>query len=185
MIADTKKETKAKMQQAVDYARDDLATIRTGRAHPAMFSSLLADYYGAPTPLQQLATFTSSDPRTMLITPFDRSAITGIEKAIRDADLGVNPSNDGNSIRVVMPELTQERRKEYIKLARSKAEDARVSVRNARRQAMDQLKKLEKDSEISEDELVRAEKAIDAQTKEYVDNVDELLKAKEAELSEI
>ncbi|GAB3822379.1 ribosome recycling factor [Tessaracoccus terricola] len=185
MIAETQKEAQGKMQQAVDFARDDLATIRTGRAHPAMFSSLQADYYGAPTPLQQLATFTSSDPRSMLITPFDRSAIAAIEKAIRDAELGVNPSNDGNSIRVVMPELTAERRKEYVKMAKAKAEEARVTLRNLRRQAMDQLKKLEKDGDISEDDLARAEKAMDASTKKFVESVDDLLKAKEAELTEI
>lgn len=185
MIADVEKETQEKMQQAVDHAREDLSTIRTGRAHPAMFNRLNADYYGAPTPLQQLATFTSTDPRTMLITPFDRSAIAAIEKCIREADLGVNPSNDGNSIRVVMPQLTEERRKEYIKLAKAKAEDARIAVRNIRRHAIDALKKLEKSSEISEDELARAEKAMDVTTKKYVDAVDELLKGKEAELSEV
>ena len=152
---------------------------------PAMFSRLNADYYGAPTPLQQLATFNSPDPRTMLITPFDRSAIAAIEKAIREADLGVNPSNDGNAIRVVMPQLTEERRKEYIKLAKAKAEDARIAVRNIRRHAIDALKKLEKSSEISEDELARAEKAMDVTAKKYVDAVDELLKGKEAELSEV
>ena len=185
MIAETQNESKIKMQQAVDFAREDFSSIRTGRAHPAMFSPLLVNYYGAPTPLQQLATFTSTDPRSLLITPFDRSAINAVEKAIRDAELGVNPSNDGNSIRVVMPELTQERRKEYIKMARSKAEEARVAIRNVRRHAMDQLKKLEKDGQIGEDDLVRAEKAMDAQTKKYTDSIDELLKAKEAELSEI
>lgn len=185
MIAETQKEAQAKMQQAVDFAREDLATIRTGRAHPAMFNKLTADYYGAPTPLQQLSTFSSPDPRSLLITPFDRSAIAAIEKAIRDAELGVNPSNDGNSIRVVMPELTQERRKEYIKMAKHKAEEAKISIRNIRRHAMDQLKKLEKDSEISEDDLSRAEKAMDASTKKFVDSVDELLKHKEAELNEI
>ena len=185
MIADVEKETQAKMQAAVDHARDDLATIRTGRAHPAMFNRLTADYYGAPTPLQQLATFTSPDPRTMLITPFDRSALTAIEKAIRDADLGVNPSNDGNTIRCVMPQLTEERRKEYIKMAKAKAKDARIAVRNVRRHAMDQLKKLEKEHEISEDDLARAEKAMDATTRKYVDAVDDLLKHKEAELSEV
>ena len=185
MIADVEKETQSRMQQAVDHAREDLSTIRTGRAHPAMFNRLNADYYGAPTPLQQLATFNSPDPRTMLITPFDRSAIAAIEKAIREADLGVNPSNDGNSIRVVMPQLTEERRKEYIKLARAKAEDARIAVRNIRRHSIDALKKLEKKSEISEDELVRAEKAMDVTTKKYVEAIDELLKNKEAELSEV
>lgn len=185
MIADVEKETQSRMQQAVDHAREDLSTIRTGRAHPAMFNRLNANYYGAPTPLQQLATFNSPDPRTMLITPFDRSAIAAIEKVIREADLGVNPSNDGNSIRVVMPQLTEERRKEYIKLARAKAEDARIAVRNIRRHSIDALKKLEKKSEISEDELVRAEKAMDVTTRKYVEAIDELLKNKEAELSEV
>lgn len=185
MIDETQKDAQAKMQQAVDFAREDLSSIRTGRAHPAMFDKLQAEYYGAPTPLQQLATFTSTDPRSLLITPFDRSAITAIEKAIRDADLGVNPGNDGNSIRIVMPELTQDRRKEYIKMARSKAEDARVVLRNLRRHAIDQLKKMEKDAEISEDDLARAEKAMDATTKKFVDSVDEILKNKEAELSEV
>ena len=150
-----------------------------------MFNKLQADYYGAPTPLQQLATFTSPDPRSLLITPFDRGAIAGIEKAIRDSDLGVNPGNDGQSIRIVMPALTEERRKEYIKMARAKAEDARIAVRNARRHAMDQLKKAEKDGDISEDELGRAEKALDASTRKFVDSVDELLKGKEAELLEV
>ncbi|MEO7589534.1 MAG: ribosome recycling factor [Arachnia sp.] len=185
MIAETQKDAQAKMQQAVEFAREDLASIRTGRAHPAMFNRIQAEYYGAPTPLQQLATFTSTDPRSLLITPFDRSAITAIEKAIRDADLGVNPGNDGNSIRIVMPQLTEERRKEYIKMARSKAEESRVVIRNVRRQAMDQLKKLEKDSEIGEDDLVRAEKAMDSSTKKFVESIDELLKHKEAELSEV
>ena len=185
MIAETHKDAQAKMQQAVDFAREDLASIRTGRAHPAMFSRIQAEYYGAPTPLQQLATFTSTDARSLLITPFDRSAITAIEKAIREADLGVNPSNDGNSIRIVMPELTEERRKEYVKLAKSKAEEARVAVRNIRRQAMDQLKKLQKNSEIGEDDLSRAEKAMDVSTKKFVDSIDEMVKNKEAELSEV
>ena len=185
MIAETQKDAQTKMQQAVEFAREDLASIRTGRAHPAMFNRIQAEYYGAPTPLQQLATFTSTDPRSLLITPFDRSAITAIEKAIRDANLGVNPGNDGNSIRIVMPQLTEDRRKEYIKLAKSKSEEARVVVRNARRHAMDQLKKLQKDAEISEDDLVRAEKAMDASTKKFVDSIDELLKNKEVELSEI
>ena len=185
MIAETQKDAQAKMQQAVEFAREDLASIRTGRAHPAMFNRIQAEYYGAPTPLQQLATFTSTDPRSLLITPFDRSAITAIEKAIRDSDLGVNPSNDGRVLRCMFPELTQERRKEYIKMARSKAEESRVVIRNVRRQAMDQLKKLEKDSEIGEDDLVRAEKAMDASTKKFVESIDELLKHKEAELSEV
>ena len=185
MIAEIQNEASTKMSNAVDHAREDLSTIRTGRAHPAMFNRIQADYYGAPTPLQQLATFTSTDPRSMLITPFDRSAIGAIEKAIRDADLGVNPSNDGNAVRIVMPQLTEERRKEYVKMAKAKAEDARISVRNVRRHAHDQLKKLQKDGEIGEDDLSRAEKALDASTKKFVESIDEILKTKEAELNEI
>ena len=185
MIADIQKDASTRMQSAVDHAREDLATIRTGRAHPAMFNRINADYYGAPTPLQQLAQFTSPDPRSMLITPFDRSAIGAIEKAIRDSDLGVNPSNDGNSVRVIVPQLTEERRKEYIKLAKGKAEDARIAVRNVRRHAIDALKKLQKDGEIGEDELSRAEKSLDGTTRKYVDGIDDLLKHKEAELLEI
>ena len=185
MIPEIQSDAQAKMSNAVDFAREDLATIRTGRAHPAMFNKIQADYYGAPTPLQQLATFTSPDPRSLLITPFDRSAISAIEKAIRDADLGVNPGNDGNSIRIVMPQLTEDRRKEYVKMAKGKAEDARVVIRNVRRHAIDQLKKLQKDGEISEDDLARAEKAIDASTKRFVVSIDDLLKAKETELSEV
>ena len=185
MIDTIQKDAADKMQQAVDHAREDMATIRTGRAHPAMFNKITADYYGAPTPLQQLAQFTSPDPRSLLITPFDRSAIGAIEKAIRDSDLGVNPSNDGNSVRVIVPQLTEERRKEYIKLAKGKAEDARIAVRNVRRHAIDALKKLQKDGEIGEDDLSRAEKSLDGTTRKYVDGIDDLLKHKEAELLEI
>ena len=185
MIADIQKDAQNKMQHTVDHVREDLATIRTGRAHPAMFSKIQADYYGAPTPLQQLATFTSTDPRSLLITPFDRSAIAGIEKAIRDSDLGVNPSNDGNSIRIVMPELTEERRKEYIKVARAKAEDGRVSVRYIRRTAKQGLEKLGADGEVGKDDVTGAEKRLDGLTKKYVDEIDELLKNKESELLEV
>ena len=185
MIDETLLEAEEKMEKAVAVAREDFGTIRTGRATPAMFAKLMVDYYGAPTPLQQLAQFTSPDPRSLLITPFDRSAIGAIEKAIRDADLGVNPGNDGNAVRIVMPQLTQERRKEYIKMAKGKAEDAKIAVRNARRGAIDALKKAQKEGEISEDDLTRAEKALDASTKKYVESVDTLLKGKEAELLEI
>lgn len=185
MIADITKDAEHRMAGAVTFAKEDFATIRTGRATPAMFNKLTADYYGAPTPLQQLATFQSPEPRMIILTPFDRSAMAAIEKSIRDSDLGVNPSNDGNSIRVVLPQLTEERRKEYIKVARHKAEEARVAVRNCRRHAIDQIKKLEKDKEVGEDEASRAEKSLDGTTKKYVDQIDELLKSKEAELLEI
>ena len=185
MIADIHKDAEQKMDSAIEFARDEFGAIRTGRAHPSMFNKLMADYYGAPTPLQQLATFQVPEARTILITPYDRSAMTAIERAIRDSDLGVNPSNDGHTIRCILPALTEERRKEYIKMARHKAEEGRVSVRNVRRHAIESVKRLEKDKEIGEDEAVRAEKALDASTKKFVDEIDELLKGKEQDLLEV
>ena len=185
MIADIIKEAEQKMRGAVEFAKEEFGSIRTGRAHPSMFNKLMADYYGAPTPLQQLATFNVPEARTILITPYDRSAMAAIERAIRDSDLGVNPSNDGHSIRCILPALTEERRKEYIKMARHKAEEGRVAVRNVRRHAIESVKRLEKDKEIGEDEAVRAEKALDASTKRFVDEIDELLKGKEQDLLEV
>ncbi|MGO4957538.1 ribosome recycling factor [Luteococcus sp. Sow4_B9] len=184
-MTDIIKDAEKKMTAAVDFTREEFAGIRTGRAHPAMFNKIVADYYGAPTPLQQLATFQSPEARTILITPFDRSAVNAIEKAIRDSDLGVNPSNDGNMIRCILPALTEDRRKEYTKMAKHKAEEGRVSIRNVRRHANEAIKRLEKDKEIGEDEASRAEKALDASTKKFVEQVDELLKNKEAELLEV
>ena len=136
MIDQALREAEQKMSKAVEVAKDDFAAIRTGRAHPQMFAGILADYYGSPTPLQQLAGFQVPEPRTVLISPYDKGAMAAIEKAIRDSDLGVNPGNDGAIIRVVMPALTEERRKEYIKLARHKGEEAKVSIRNVRRHAV-------------------------------------------------
>ena len=185
MISDIIRDAEAKMASAVEYAKDEFAAIRTGRAHPAMFAKLTADYYGAQTPLQQLATFQVPDARMVLITPYDKSAMAGIERSIRDSDLGVNPTNDGTVIRVSMPQLTEERRKEYIKVARHKAEDARISVRNARRSAKEALDRLVKDKEAGEDEVSRAEKQLDAVTKKHVDVIDDVLKHKEAELLEV
>ncbi|WP_394277571.1 ribosome recycling factor [Luteococcus sp.] len=184
-MTDIIKDAEKKMGAAVDFSREDFAGIRTGRANPAMFNRLLVDYYGAPTPLQQLATFQSPEARTILVTPFDRSAVNAIEKAIRDSDLGVNPSNDGNMIRCILPALTEDRRKEYVKMAKHKAEEGRVAIRNVRRSANDAIKRLEKDKEIGEDEASRAEKQLDATTKKYVEQIDELLKSKEAELLEV
>ncbi len=178
-------EAEEKMEKAVEVAKEDFAGIRTGRANAGMFSKLLVDYYGAPTPLQQLASFHTPEARTMLITPFDKGSMHNVEKAIRDSDLGVNPSNDGNAIRCVLPELTQERRKEYIKMAHRKGEDAKVSIRNVRRHAKDAIDKLIKDGGIGEDEGVRSEKELDNLTKKHTDLVDNLLKGKEAELLEV
>jgi ribosome recycling factor len=178
-------EAEDKMDKAVAVAREDFAGIRTGRANPAMFNKITVDYYGSPTPVNQLASFASPEARMIIVTPYDKSAMAGIEKAIRDSDLGVNPSNDGNIIRVVLPELTQERRKEYIKLARHKAEDARVAIRNIRRHTMQQLERLAKDGEAGEDDVRRAEKQLDALTSGHVGHVDDLLKNKETELLEV
>ena len=185
MINDILKEADGKMDKSVEATREEFAAIRAGRAHPSMFAKLVADYYGTPTPLQQLASFAIPDARTILITPFDKSSMAEIEKTLRESDLGVNPSNDGNMIRCVLPLLTEERRKDYIKLARHKGEDAKVSIRNIRRKAKDELDKLVKDGEVGEDDGNRAEKELDATTKKYVDTVDELLKGKESELLEV
>lgn len=175
-------EGEEKMGKAVEVAREDMASIRTGRAHPGMFAKLDVDYYGTPTPLQQLASFTVQDARTVLITPYDKSAMKDIEKALMISDLGANPSNDGNAIRIVMPQLTEERRREYIKLAHTKGEEAKVSVRHVRRHAKDVIDKAVKDGDIGEDEGSRAEKELEALTKKHVDIVDEILKHKESEL---
>ena len=178
-------EAENKMKASVEHAREEFGAIRTGRAHPAMFNKILVDYYGAPTPLQQLATFQVPEARVVLISPFDRGSMSAVERAIRDSDLGVNPANDGNVLRLVLPQLTEERRKEYIKVARHKAEEARVAIRANRRPAVYAVRKLEKAKEVGEDEAVRADKQLDAVTKRYEEQVNELLKAKEAELLEV
>ena len=185
MISETLKEAEQKMDKAVAVTREDFAAIRTGRAHPSMFHKINVDYYGSPTPLQQLASFTVPEARIILISPFDQSAMTAIEKAIRDSDLGVNPTDDGKTIRVVLPELTEDRRKEYIKVAKHKAEEGRVSVRNIRRNAKQTLDRLEKDGEVGKDDVTGAEKRLDGLTKKHVDAIDDLLKHKEAELLEV
>ena len=185
MINDILREADGKMDKSVEATREEFAAIRAGRANPAMFAKLTAEYYGAQTPLQQLATFQVPDARVVMITPYDPSSVNAIEKSIRDSDLGVNPSNDGKTIRVTLPQLTEERRKEYIKLAKSKAEDARISVRGARRTAKEALDKMVKDKEVGEDEVARAEKQLDATTKKNTDAIDDVLKHKEAELLEV
>jgi ribosome recycling factor len=185
VISDIIREAETKMAHAIEYAKEEFAAIRTGRAHPAMFAKITADYYGTQTPLQQLATFHVPDARVVLITPYDRSSMTAIERAIRDSDLGVNPSNDGNTIRITLPQLTEERRKEYTKLAKHKAEEARISVRAARRSAKEALDKMVKDKEVGEDEVIRAEKQLDASTRKHTEEIDEVLKHKEAELLEV
>jgi ribosome recycling factor len=185
VISETLNEADAKMKKAVEVTREDFAAIRTGRANPSMFHKLTAEYYGTPTPLQQLATFTAPEARVIIIAPFDMTALPAIERAIRDSDLGVNPTDDGKTIRVVLPELTEERRKEYIKMAKTKAEDGKIAIRNIRRHAKQALDKLEKDGEVGKDDVTGAEKRLDSATKKHTDEIDEMLKHKEAELLEV
>ncbi len=184
MIAEVLAQTTEKMAKAVAVAQDDFSTVRTGRANPALFQKVLVDYYGTPTPLEQLASLQNQEARTLLVTPYDKSALKAIEQAIRDMpNLGANPGNDGTVVRVTLPELTEERRKEFVKMVRAKAEDARVTVRNIRRKTKDELEALK--SEVGDDEVARAEKELESLTKSHVDHIDELLKRKETELLEV
>ena len=185
MIDETLFEAEEKMEKAVSVARDDFGTIRTGRANPGMFNKIMVDYYGAPTPVNQLASFHVVDARMLTLTPYDKSSMDAVERAIRDSDLGVNPTNDGAIIRVAFPQLTEERRKEFIKVAHRKAEDAKISIRNIRRHAKDELDRMAKDGEVGEDDVTRAEKELEKVTQRHVASVDELLKHKEAELLEV
>ncbi|HWJ67644.1 MAG TPA: ribosome recycling factor [Nocardioides sp.] len=178
-------EADQKMGKSVDATREEFAAIRAGRAHPSMFSKIMVDYYGTPTPLQQLASFTAPEARIIIVSPYDVGALNNVEKAIRDSDLGVNPSSDGKQLRCVFPELTEERRKEFIKLAKEKAEGGKVAVRQVRQKAKQNLEKLEKDGEAGKDDVVGAEKRLDGLTKKHTDAIDELLKNKEAELLEV
>jgi ribosome recycling factor len=185
MIDETLFEAEEKMDKAVNVLRDDLATIRTGRATPQMFAKIVVDYYGAPTPVNQLASFSVPEPRMAIISPYDKTSMNAVEKAIRDSDLGVNPTSDGNIIRVVFPQLTEDRRRDLIKVAKAKAEDGRISIRNIRRHAKETLDKLAKDGEVGEDDVTRAEKELEKTTHRYVEGVDEALRSKESELLEV
>ena len=185
MIEETLLEAADKMDRTVEAAKEDFSSIRTGRAHPGMYAKVMVDYYGSPTPLQQLASFAVPDARTIMITPYDVTALREIEKALGDSEVGANPSNDGKAIRVIMPVLTQERRKEYVKVVRGMGEDAKVALRNLRRKAKDGIDKLVKDGEVGEDDGTRGEKELDSLTKSHSDAIDEMLKRKEAELLEV
>jgi ribosome recycling factor len=185
MIDDTLLEAEEKMEKAVVVAREDLQTLRTGRASPQMFARLVVDYYGTPTPIPQMASITVAEARMAVIKPYDPNQLNAIERSIRDSDLGVNPTNDGMIIRVVFPQLTEERRHDLVKVARHKGEEAKVSIRNIRRHAKDALDKIAKDGEAGEDEVRRAEKELDETTAKYVGNVDEVVKHKVAELLEV
>ena len=185
MIDDTLLDAEEKMDKAVTVAKDDFGSIRTGRATPAMFNKIVVDYYGAITPVNQLASLTVPEPRMAVVSPYDKSSLNAIETAIRNSDLGVNPTNDGSIIRINFPQLSQERRKDLIKVARTKAEDAKISIRNIRRRAKDELDRLVKDGETGEDDAARAERDLEKSTGQYVAAVDELLKHKETELLEV
>ncbi|GAA3055840.1 ribosome recycling factor [Actinokineospora globicatena] len=185
MIDETLLDAEEKMEKAVSVAKDDLGAVRTGRASPSMFSRITAEYYGSYTPLNQLASVAIPEPRLAVIKPYDVSSLNTIEKAIRDSDLGVNPSNDGTVIRVVIPQLSEERRREMVKVAKTKGEDAKISIRSVRRKAKEELDRLVKDGESGEDDVARAEKELQNLTDKYVHQVDELVKHKEAELLEV
>ncbi|KTR18970.1 ribosome recycling factor [Curtobacterium citreum] len=184
MISDVLTEATEKMAKAVDVAKDDFATVRTGRINPALFQKIPVDYYGTPTPLAQLASMQTPEARTLVVTPYDKSALKEIERAIATfPNLGASPSNDGEIVRVTIPELTQDRRKEFVKLVRGKGEDHKVVIRNIRRRAKDDLDALK--GEISDDEIARADKDLETLTKKHVDQIDDALKKKEAELLEV
>ena len=182
MISDTLKEAEQKMDKAVSVTREDFASIRTGRANPSMFHKLTADYYGTPTPLQQLASFTVPEARVIIISPYDQSAMSGIEKAIRDSDLGVNPTDDGKTIRVVLPELTEDRRKDLVKKAHDMAEHARTGVRQARRDGNDRLKAMEKKHEVSQDDERRGLEEIQKLHDHYIADIAHALQVKEKDI---
>jgi ribosome recycling factor len=175
----------SKMDKAVVVAKEDFASIRTGRANPALFNKIMVDYYGTYTALSQLASIQVPEARMAIVSPFDKGAMASIEKAIRESDLGVNPGNDGVVIRVNFPQLTEERRKEYVKVVKTKGEDAKISIRNIRRAAKEALEKAEKDGDIGKDDLTRAEKELEKMTGDHTTMIDELLKHKEAELLEV
>lgn len=179
------KEGTEKMEKAVAHLKEDLAGIRTGRASASVLNRITVEYYGTPVPLNQLASINVPEPRTLTVQPFDKTSLGAIEKAIQTSDLGITPSNDGNVIRLGFPPLTQERRKELVKQLHGRTEDGRVAVRNVRRHAKEQMEKLEKDSAISEDELVRGEKELQKLTDRFVAEIDEIQRHKEQELMEV
>ena len=185
MIEEAIFDAEEKMEKAVAVARDDLSSIRTGRANPGMFSRIVIDYYGAPTPITQICSINVPEARMVVIKPYEASQLKPIEESIRNSDLGVNPTNDGNIIRVSIPQLTEERRRDLVKQAKAKGEDAKVSVRNIRRRAMEELHRIRKDGEAGEDEVGRAEKDLDKSTAQYISQIEDHVKHKEGELLEV
>jgi ribosome recycling factor len=185
VIDETLLEAEEKMERAVEHAKEEFAAIRTGRASPAMFSKIMIDYYGTPTPVPQMASIAIPEPRMAIVKPYDNSQLAAMEKAIRDSDLGVNPNNEGTQLRINLPQMTEERRRDMIKVARHKGEDAKVAIRNVRRKAKEELDRIVKDGEAGEDEGRRAEKELEDLTHKYVAHVDEIVKHKETELLEV
>jgi ribosome recycling factor len=185
VIDETLFEAEEKMERAIEFAKSEFATVRTGRATAGMFARIVIDYYGTPTPIPQMATINIPEPRMVLIKPHDPSQLKAMEKAIRDSDLGINPNNEGTQIRLIIPQMTEERRREMIKVVRHKAEESKVAIRNVRRKAKEELDRIVKDGEAGEDDGRRAEKELDDLTHKYVAHVDEILKHKEDELLEV
>lgn len=185
MIDEALFDAEERMEKAVSVTREDLGSIRTGRANPGMFAKVVVDYYGAPTPITQMSSINIPEARLVVIKPYEPAQLRPIETAIRNSDLGVNPTNDGNLIRIAIPQLTEERRREMVKQAKSKGEDGKISVRNVRRKAMEELNRIQRDGEAGEDEVTRAEKELEQTTARYVHQIDELVKHKEAELLEV
>jgi ribosome recycling factor len=185
VIEDVLLEAIDKMERAVEHVQSQFSTVRTGRANAALVERIVVEYYGSPVPLQQLAAFQVPEARTLVVKPHDKGAIAAIEKAIRESDLGLQPSNDGSIIRLTIPVLTEERRKEYVKVVKNMTEDGRIAVRNIRRDARKQLETSEKNSEMSKDELERAEKDLDKHTQDHVDLIEKALARKEQELLEV
>jgi ribosome recycling factor len=185
MIDDILSDTKEKMHKAIEHTLAEFGSIRTGRASPAFVEKLVVDYYGSEVPMQQIAGFTVPEARMLVIQPYDKGAVKAIEKAIQNSDLGVNPSTDGQVIRLSFPPLTAERRKDYVKMVKHMAEEGRVAVRNVRRQARHDLELLEKDGDISSDELERAEKELEKLTHAQIADIDSALEHKEKELLEV
>ena len=182
MIDDVLADAKDRMGKAIEALRKELATIRTGRAHPGLIEHLRVDYYGAPTPLNQIATIGVPEPRLLTIQPWDRQGLGAIEKAIHKSDLGLNPINDGNIIRLVIPQLTEERRKELVKVVHKKVEEGRVAVRNVRRDCHDELRRLQKEKAISEDSQYRGQEDLQKLTDEFIQEIERVGEEKEAEL---
>jgi len=185
MIDKALKQAEEKMAKAIEVVREEFGGVRTGRASPALVQRLQIDYYGTQTPLQQLAGISIPDPRSLLISPYDRSAISAIEKAIMASDIGITPSNDGAAIRLNFPALTEERRKELIKVVRDRSEQGRVSIRNVRRHAKEEIERDQKSGDVSEDDMRRAEKELQKMTDRFIGEVDDMLQRKEAELLEV